>query len=167
MNKAFLISKILQYLKQELANCKLAANNAHLAAIDEQSVAETQYDTLAIESAYLAEGQSRRIAEFESAIEDFHQLALQLAVPLVTTKETIKTVRLGSVVQLAEDLSHNNWFFLAPAAAGYRLSIDEKNFTVITPKSPMGHALLNKVVDDEIEVFLGNNKHVDDIIAIF
>ena len=164
MNKALLIFNILQYLEQELAHCKLAANNAHLAAIDDQSVAETQYDTLAIESAYLAEGQSRRIAEFESAIDDFQQLAVQR---VITKKETLKTVVLGSAVQLADDLKCGNWFFIAPAAAGYRLSIDEKNFTVITPKSPMGHALLNKEVDDEIEVVLGNNKRVDDIIAIF
>jgi len=163
MNKALLITHILQHLEQELTNCKLAANNAHLAAIDDQSVAETQYDTLAIESAYLAEGQSRRIAEFESAIDDFQQLAVQL----VITKKNIKTVVLGSAVQLSEDFARDNWFFIAPAAAGYRLSIDKKNITVITPKSPMGHALLNKEVDDEIEVFLGKNKHVDDIIAIF
>ena len=164
MNKALLITHILQHLEQELANCKLAANNAHLAAIDDQSVAETRYDTLAIESAYLAEGQSRRIAEFESAIDDFQELAAQL---VITQKTPLKTVVLGSAVQLAEDYARNNWFFIAPAAAGYRLSIDEKNFTVITPKSPMGHALLNKEVDNEIAVFLGNNKHVDDIIAIF
>jgi len=164
MNKKHLITNILQHLTKELANCRLAANNAHLAAIDDQSVAETQYDTLAIESAYLAEGQSRRIVEFELAIEALEQLSNQLEVANI---EVNKVVKLGSIVQLADDEKFESWFFITPAAAGYRLSIDDKNFTVITPKSPMGFALMNKNVDDEVEVFIGNNKLIGDIIAIY
>ncbi len=49
------------HLKSKIAEAEEAAMNAHHAAIDDQSVAETQYDTLAIEAGYLAEGQSRRI----------------------------------------------------------------------------------------------------------
>jgi len=164
MNRSPLITIILQHLKKELANCKLAANNAHLAAIDDQSVAETQYDTLAIESAYLAEGQSRRIMDFELAINQLEQLKTQL-----TAKDTEvnKTIRVGSIVQLSDDYQNNNWFFIAPAAAGYKFTIKDKNFTVITPKSPMGIALMNKAIDDEIEVIIGNNKLVDDITAIY
>lgn len=164
MNKSPLITNILQYLTNELANCKLAANNAHLAAIDDQSVAETQYDTLAIESAYLAEGQSRRIADFELAIQQFEQLKIQLD---VDKTEVIKVVRLGSLVQLSNDAKDKNWFYLAPAAAGYKFTVLENNYTVITPKSPMGIALINKSTDEEVEVLIGNNKLVDDIIAIY
>jgi len=158
MNKSFLIPKVINYLQQELTNCELAAANAHLAATDDQSIAETQYDTLAIESAYLAEGQSRRIVEFKAALQAFEQLALD--------KITRGIVTLGSVVQLTQDVKNQHWFFIAPAAAGYRFSIDQQKFTVITPKSPIGIALLGKQIDDEIAVTIGNNKIVDEIINI-
>ena len=164
MNKAFLISNIMQHLEQELVHCKLAANTAHLAATDDQSVAETQYDTLAIESAYLAEGQSRRIIEFESAINHLKQLAAQ-----VKNKDNgaNKVIKLGSLVQLYKDSALDKWFFLAPAAAGYKCTIAANNFTVITPRSPVGYALLNKTIGDQVEVIIGNNKLVDDIIAVY
>jgi len=158
MNKSLLIAQIIKHLQQELANCELAAANAHLAATDDQSIAETQYDTLAIESAYLAEGQSRRIIEFKAAIDAFEQLACE--------KLSSGMVNLGSVVQLSEDEQKQHFFFIAPAAAGYRFSINGQNFTVITPNSPMGLALLGKQLDDEIEISIGNNKLLDEIIAV-
>jgi transcription elongation GreA/GreB family factor len=157
MNKEKLINQIVAHLKAELNNSEQAAKNAHLAATDDQSVAETQYDTLAIESAYLAEGQSRRIIEFKKALKAFEQL---------TIDDNCKHVVLGSLVQLNEDQAENHWFFIAPAAAGFRAKIDEQHYTVITPQSPMGQALLGKQLDDEISIRLGHSELNDDIVAI-
>ena len=78
MNKNKILDAVLSYLYLELSHCEQAANNAHLAATDDQSVAETQYDTLAIESAYLAEGQSRRLIEFKVSIKRFITLQQQI-----------------------------------------------------------------------------------------
>ncbi len=156
----------MQYLEQELANCEIAASNAHLAATDDQSVAETQYDTLAIESAYLAEGQSRRIIEFKASIHAFEQLAQQLKSKTQYSHAATKQVSTGSLVQLSADEAEQQWFFIAPAAGGYRTSIKGKHYTLVTGQSPMGKALMGKQLDDEIEVSIGNNKLIDEIIAI-
>jgi transcription elongation GreA/GreB family factor len=51
----------------------------------------------------------------------------------------------------------NHWFFIGPAAGGFRCQIAQQHITVITPQSPMGMALLGKQQDDDIEVSLGNN----------
>ena len=159
MIKEQLINSILTYLKLELANSEQAASNAHLAATDDQSVAETQYDTLAIESAYLAEGQSRRILEFNKGISAFEKLLLNIT-------NNNSTVALGSLVQVHQDSSHQHWFFIGPAAGGYRCQIADQHYTVVTPQSPMGKALLGKQLDDEINIRLGNNALIDDIVAI-
>ena len=45
MNKEKLITNIISHLENALSIAKHAANEAHLAATDDQSVAETQYDT--------------------------------------------------------------------------------------------------------------------------
>ena len=163
MIKTKLIKQILEHLQQKLASSELAATNAHLAAIDDQSVAETQYDTLAIESAYLAEGQSRRIEECKIAINKIEQFKLQLE---NIDEMANSPVKLGSLVQLEKDEDRQHWFFVAPAAGGFKYDDNKRQYTVITPQSPMGVALLHKQLDDDIEVLIGNNKLADYIIAV-
>lgn len=160
--KLQLIEKILSHLNVELTKLLTAANNAHLAATDEQSIAETQYDTLAIEAGYLAEGQSRRVEELKLEINEFNQLKDFIQ----QNSKLHHSVHLGSIVQIHQDKSTNNYFFIAPAAAGFRCEIDDSKFTVITSKSPMGKALIGKSIDDEISVAIGNKILIDDISTI-
>lgn len=160
--KLTLINNIIRYLKDELQTSLTAANNAHLAAIDDQSIAETQYDTLAIEAGYLAEGQSRRAESLKQAIKSFEQLAE------ITSQisEPHAVIKLGSIVQLAQDQPMQQYFFIAPAAAGYRCEIEGKKFTVITPESPMGQSLINQGTTDEVSIKLGNETFIDEIVYL-
>ncbi|MGB1262984.1 MAG: hypothetical protein ACPG52_08760 [Cognaticolwellia sp.] len=141
----------------------MAADNAHKAATDDQSVAETQYDTLAIEQSYLAEGQSRRVDEIRHAIALFENFQFDD----VTTNTK---VQMGSLVQLEQDIAKQQWFFIAPAAGGYRCQLNtEKSLstiTLITPHSPMGAALLHQVVDDEVSLSVGKNIRCDYISVV-
>jgi len=157
MQKEKLINNILEYLNNELSAIQQAAKNAHLAAIDEQSIAETQYDTLAIEAGYLAEGQSRRVHEIQLAIEAFEQLKFT---------NPVDKVVLSSLVLLSQDEDNQRWFFLGPAAAGYSIKMKQKKITVVTPLSPLGQALLGSYVGDEITFHIGNRQLTDHIVAI-
>lgn len=150
INKQTLVKIIIADLQKELLQAQQAANEAHAAAVDDQSVAETQYDTLAIEASYLAEGQSRRVQEYQLAIDDFNVLICNDHTPS-------DKVILSSLVQLANDVDMSTWFFIGPAAGGFRCKLEQQHITVITPQSPMGMALLGKQLDDDIEVSLGNN----------
>lgn len=150
MNKTHIIQQVLKHLFKELKATQLAANNAHLAAIDDQSIAETQYDTVAIEAGYLAEGQSKRVAEIKESISLFEQFGAK-------ELESSPIIRMGSLVQLEKGVENNEWLFIAPSAGGFRCdSIEHRNgiknqiVTVITPHSPMGQALIHKEVDDEV-----------------
>jgi transcription elongation GreA/GreB family factor len=160
MNKKQIINDILVYLEKELAATVTAANNAHLAATDDQSVAETQYDTLAIEASYLAEGQSRRVQEIQQA-----QKALELFSP--RNQQENMPITLGTLVQIAQDKIKQHWFFIAPAAGGFRGTLEDQNYTVLTPNSPMAKALIGKLIDDEIELMIGARKLRDEIIGIY
>ncbi len=157
LNKQQLVNIIITELTQELHKAIAAANEAHAAAVDDQSVAETQYDTLAIEAGYLAEGQSRRVTEFQQAIDAYQALTR-------FSFDEKSQVTIGTLVQLAADSASNHWFFIGPAAGGFRCKLAEQNITVITPGSPMGVALLGKQQDDDIEIMLGANK-LEDYIA--
>ena len=158
-NKKQLIDLVVMELSKEHQQAIDAANDAHAAAVDDQSVAETQYDTLAIEASYLAEGQSKRVIEFQHAIDAYKKLN-------IIEFNNDSYIALGALVQLSADSEANHWFFIGPAAGGFRCQLGKNNITVITPKSPMGTALIGKQQDDDIEIMLGTNKLKDYIAAL-
>ena len=140
----------------------MAANNAHKAATDKQSVAETQYDTLAIEQSYLAEGQSRRVDEIHYAIHRLQNISVAALQPK-------QQINIGSVVQLEKGIAQQQWFFLAPVAGGYRCNFVVQdstiNVVIITPEAPLGAAMMGKVLDDEINIKIAQ-KHIADFITM-
>jgi transcription elongation GreA/GreB family factor len=111
----------------------------------------------------LAEGQSRRVAEIRDAVKNLENLSFE-------PNEKPDSVVLGSLVQMEQDSAKQHWFFIAPAAGGYRCQITEHeelaNITVITPQSPMGSALLSKALDDEVILSIGKNRTCDFIVEI-
>ena len=159
INKQTLVTLIISELKQELNQAISAANEAHAAAVDDQSVAETQYDTLAIEASYLAEGQSRRVQALQTAINDYNELNL-----LVFNENS--AIELSALLQLSKDSQNHHWFFIGPAAGGFRCQLNGQHVTIITPQSPMGLALIEKYQNDDIEVMLGNSLLTDCITLI-
>lgn len=159
INKQALVTLIISDLKQELNQAVSAANEAHAAAVDDQSVAETQYDTLAIEASYLAEGQSRRVQELHTAINEYQTLNL-------LNFDENKSIALSALVQVYADSQAQHWFFIGPAAGGFRCLLAKQHITVITPKSPMGFALMGKFQDDDIEIMLGNSQLTDYILQV-
>lgn len=159
LNKKQLADLVVTALSKQLQQAIDAANEAHAAAVNDQSVAETQYDTLAIEASYLAEGQSKRVIEFQHAIDAYKALEL-----IEFNSESY--IALGALVQLSTDSNTNHWFFIGPAAGGFRCQLAKQNITVITPQSPMGIALIGKQLEDDIEVMLGSNKLEDYIITL-
>jgi len=159
INKKDLVSLIIDELKKELNQAVSAANEAHAAAVDDQSVAETQYDTLAIEASYLAEGQSRRVQECQTAINCYQAL-------IINDFDANSVIGLSALVQLDKDSHAQHWFFIGPAAGGLRCQLSQQNITVITPQSPMGLALIGKFQDDDIEVLLGSSQLTDYIVRV-
>jgi transcription elongation GreA/GreB family factor len=154
IKKRTLITIIINQLEQALAQAINAANEAHAAAVDDQSIAETQYDTLAIEASYLAEGQSRRVKELQTSIHQYQGLTL-------LDFDEDKPVALTALVQLSNDIPNQHWFFIGPTAGGMRCTISDQTITVITPQSPMGMALIGKYQEDEIDIKLGNKQLSD------
>lgn len=128
-------------------------------------MAETQYDTLAIEQSYLAEGQSRRVDEIKFAIKRLQSIPLEAL-------ETKLKVNVGAVIQLEKDIDKQQWFFLAPVAGGYRCKLtlannNILNIVVITPESPLGYALVGKELDDEVNMQIAEKHITDFITAVF
>lgn len=163
MNKKAICLAISEQLQAELKQTIEAANNAHKAATDDQSKAETQYDTLAIEASYLAAGQSQRVHELQQALQTLAQLELRVF-------SADEPIALGALVQLQRGDIDRHWLFIAPVAGGYRCRLTQREIaaevTLVTPQSPMGKALLAKYLDDEICVEIAGKTRSETIIAL-
>ena len=142
IDKHQLIAELIQHLSRELKKAEIAA----------------QYDSLAIEAAYLAEGQSKRVKMFQHAIDQLQTLNLQT--------QSHNVVGLGSLVQLAQDEPEHQWYFITPAAGGYRAVLSPHWITAVTKESPMGQALLGKCLGDEVSLSIGPATITDEIVAL-
>jgi len=149
MDKQQLINHVIAQLKDMLAHAQQAAEEAHKGATHDQSKAETQYDTLGLEHAYLAEGQAKRIKELKAEITHFNQMA-------VKAFSEDDPIYLGAVVSLIHLQSQKPLtVFLAPCAGGLNIDMGGKTIQLISPNSPLTQALLGLYEGDECKLESG------------
>lgn len=133
--------KLLAQLEAQLETARAAHASATEGAISDEARPENDKDTRGLEQSYLARGIAGRVAELEAAVT---------AVASMTIAKSLR-VAIGAVVSIDED-DKERTLYIAPHGGGLTLSGD---ITVVTPTSPMGRALLGKVVDDEAELVAG------------
>ena len=150
---------ILTHLGADYDNAVQAANSAHEAATNEESKAENKYDTRGVEASYLAQGQSRRVAELEVEIAAYEGLQLPLF-------EENSKIRLTAFVTLLNSDDTNRCVFVGPGGGGLVLTLSAGECTVVTPMAPLGRALIGKLVGDEIVIKAGEHTTNYEILSI-
>jgi len=148
MNKTAVHLLMLEKLAIDLDVLQRAAQTAYEAATHAENIAENKYDTLGLEASYLATGQARRVEEIRQALKNCR------AMPLAPY-DAASGIQIGALIQLEAESGSAQWLFLAPDAAGLKLDHDGHTVTVITPRSPLGAALLGKQLDDEVQINVG------------
>ena len=143
MNKTAVHLLMLEKLEIDLDVLQRAAQTAYEAATHAENIAENKYDTLGLEASYLATGQARRVEEIRQALKNCQAMTLAPFDPA-------HGIQVGALVHLEAGSGSGQWLFLAPDAAGLKLVHDEHTVTVITPRSPLGAALLGKQPEDEV-----------------
>lgn len=134
-----------EYLDAELAQLQRAQRATQEGATHEESRPENDKDTRALESTYLARGLSDRVAALENGVAAFKGLRPRTFGP-------DDPVALEAVVAIEfEPDGTLAYYYLAAAGAGHKLSIGPLTLHTLTPKSPLGKALIGRYVDDEVE----------------
>ena len=100
---------------------------------------------MGLEASYLTQGQARRLAECKSDLAAFKALT-----PRHFDKNDPVTI--GALVQVVDEHDREQTFFLGPSAGGVKVRFQDCDVVVITPAAPLGKALLNGRVGDEIAV---------------
>jgi transcription elongation GreA/GreB family factor len=154
--RASLKEELARALGADLAVRERAYRAACDAAKHEEAKPENDKDTRALEQSYLARGEGLRLEELRSELARLHAMPLG---PSVTSGR----VALGAMVATEED-GERALFWLAPCGGGTRLA--NGAVQVLTPKSPLGRALLGARAGDECEVQLAGKKRVLRIVTV-
>jgi hypothetical protein len=134
--KARLLELIRNELRAQLLRLTQAAQEAHAAATDAGSKAESKYDTRNLEASYLASGQAKQVDELAEALRLFEAFD-------ATISDGGDAIVMGALVETSFS-SHNAWFLLAPSAGGLEIECEGHEVTVLTPASPLYQQLLGK-----------------------
>ncbi len=151
--KEALKGELLESLNGSLANARKAHQSAVEGATHGEARQENDKDTRGLEQSYVARGQSLRIAALEAELADVRAMALGKAEKVIT----------GSIVGTAED-EVTRVYFVAPHGGG--VALEHGAVQVVTPRSPLGQALVGKRVGDECEVTLQGKKRTLEIESI-
>jgi transcription elongation GreA/GreB family factor len=141
VKKEALRSELLAQLEVQLETARAAHASATEGAISDDARPENDKDTRGLEQSYLARGIAGRVAELEAAVTAVGSMSIAKSA----------RVSIGAVVTIDEDAKERT-LYIAPHGGGLTLTGD---ITVVTPTSPMGRALLGKVVDDDAELVAG------------
>lgn len=129
MDKALFYDTLIKTLELELKSAIDASKDAADYATNEESRAESQWDTQGLEASYLAAGQADQARQWAEALEELQAEKMEL----LSRKNTIA---LGALFTCDFGGSEEHFFF-AGVAGGHVVPMEGREVTVITPQSPL------------------------------
>ena len=140
MDKAQFFQCLLSTLRQEVNSAVNAAKDAAEYATNEESRAQSKWDTQGLEASYLAAGQASQARQWADAIDNLQSEREDLLKP-------------NSRVCLGALFSCNfgdsvEYFFFAGTAGGQSIVLDGHEVTVITAQSPLAGTLMDLKAGD-------------------
>ncbi len=144
MNKTEVYEALLAQMKHELESAVGASREAADYATNEESRAESKYDTQGLEASYLAAGQASQARALAEAVNQLEGMRGELCAPR-------ESVLRGALVQCSLG-RFKEWFFLSPVGGGETLDVDGTEVTVITAHSPIGEAITGKATGAEFKL---------------
>lgn len=141
--KEEIVELIRAQLRAQLSRLAKAAMDAHAAATDPGSKAESKYDTRNLEESYLATGQARHVKELGETLRAFENLRLR-----EFSKE--EEIAAGALVEVVRD-GARMLFLLAPSSGGLEIEYKGREITLLSPESPLYQSLVGKRAGDNLD----------------
>ena len=140
MDKSQFFSHLLETLRDECLHAIEASKDAADYATNEESKAESQWDTQGLEASYLAAGQASQARQWAEVVEELQSEREELLKPNAD-------VSLGALFScdMGGDLE---WFFFAGVAGGQVIKTYHGEVTVITAQSPLAARLRGRKEGD-------------------
>jgi transcription elongation GreA/GreB family factor len=146
---------LIAHLSTELDSLEKAHRATLAGATHDEAKPENDKDTRALEQSYLARGQAARVEEQRAAIAEVAAFAPKAFAD--------RPAAVGALVTV-EDEGEEATMFLAPAGGGVSLAAGKVQ--VVTPRSPLGRALLGKRTGDDTEVTVAGKTRTLSIVRV-
>jgi len=148
MDKILFFNALIDNLREELIHALNASKDAAEYATNEESRAESQWDTQGLEASYLAAGQAGQAKGWADAVKELQSERDDLLKPN-------DRISLGALFKCdfggSEDI-----FFFAGVAGGQVIKMDHMEVTVITSQSLLAARMRGKKVGDSFALPNGN-----------
>ena len=139
---------LIDHVQAELDAITDAAKKSFATATSDEHRAESKYDTFKLESSFLSRGLAKRVEELTTALESLQGLDLKKL-----NKHT--PVQVSALIRLKSDDGKTLAIFLGPDAGGESIRVDGEEISIVSARSPLGIAVLNKLVGDTFELTTG------------
>jgi len=147
VDKTRIIAALRARLRENLNSLTAAQGAAQSGATHEQTRQEDPKDTRAIEAAYLARGLAERVETMRSEIAVVGTMQGR-------SFSSQDSIAMGALVGLKSGDEEEAVYFLTPCGGGEKITVDGIVIQVLTTTSPLGAAVIEKRVGDEIELVL-------------
>ncbi|RLL51262.1 transcription elongation factor GreAB [Mariprofundus sp. EBB-1] len=152
-DKQSFLQCIIEQLASDLLMLEQAVALARDTATHADCLGSSKYETMGLEASYLAQGQGTRLIEVERSLSYFKQ---------ITVNAYTSEVMCSSMLLLADEQGLQQLLWVAAEAGGLKVHCGAIEVTVITPRSPLGRALMRKNAGDEVEVHIaGRTRHYE------
>jgi transcription elongation GreA/GreB family factor len=146
-DKAAVVAALSERIGERLQSLFESQKTAQEGSVHEETRQEDPKDTRAIEAGYLARGLAERVEAMRDARSALATLRLRSFGPDDEAGMT-------ALVAVSDDDERQSIYFLVPVGGGERIELDGLSIQSLTPKSPLGRALIEQCAGDEIEVYL-------------
>jgi transcription elongation GreA/GreB family factor len=131
--------------------------NSHVGAM------ESRYDTFKEEAQYLAGAQQKRLQEITAAAIKIGEVANNDRL----MRGDFARVSIGCIVTVFdEQFDAEKKMIVSPALGGEKIQLDDDEFVVVTPESPIGQVMIGKTVDDDFSLVITGKRQSYSILSI-
>ncbi len=149
MSSAIDKTRVLLALRQRLAETldrlTAAQASAQSGATHSENRQEHAKDMRSTEASYLSRGLADRAETLASDVATLHAFALQV-------RGDVDVVQIGDLVGLVDEAGAETIYFLAPVGGGEKLDVAGARILVVTPRSPLGEALVGSQLGDVVTI---------------
>ena len=159
MDKNKLIQLIVERLGSDLELAMSAARIAHAASTSDETQPDNKYDTLSLESSYIAQGHANRAQQLRRSLDNYKKLS-------VRDFSDHQRVAMTALVGIEYEDRTARQLFVGPDAGGLKVLFDHLEVVVVTLESPLCKALLGRQLGDVITLGRENDLEFE-IVSLY
>ena len=163
MDKIEMLDKIVEHIESLRDRAETGRKEAQNDANQHIGAMASRYDTFKEEAQYMATAQEARTLQLNSELS----VLLEVRATVARDDKPSRLSKLTSIVVLQDSNNEVTRYFLAPSGGGLVIDAPFGKCIVITPTSPLGRAIMNKAVGEEVEFQTGDVVKKMEIIDVF